>query len=53
MRFLGQKMGLFLGAFCYLIYIATLLVLALIPDISDKGYQVSTATRCLARLKKT
>ena len=40
-RFLGQKVGLFLGALCYLTYIATLLVLALIPDISDKVYQVS------------
>ncbi len=39
-RVLGQKIGLFLGALCYLIYIATLLVLALIPDISDDAYRV-------------
>jgi hypothetical protein len=46
-RILGQKLGLFLGALCYLIYIATLLILALIPDMSETGYAVSEVRRVI------
>jgi MFS family permease len=38
-RVMGQKLGLFIGAFCYLLYIATLLVLALVPDLSNDAYK--------------
>lgn len=38
-RLVGQRLGLFLGALCYLLYIGTLLVLILVPSLSDTSYQ--------------
>jgi MFS family permease len=37
-RLVGQRLGLFLGALCYLLYIGTLLILALVTSLSDSSY---------------
>ena len=38
-RLVGQRLGLFLGALCYLLYIGTLLILALVPSLDNTEYQ--------------